>query len=124
MTTTRKVCICKICKKTVILPCNCPLHDTDVVITLQKSGNPHENDGKNVENITKWQPIETAPKDGTFIDVWCGHAQTPYREACVFWGKRYSDDKEGFYYREGYFLEGDDEPTHWMPLHAPPEVKE
>ena len=60
-----------------------------------------------------WQPIETAPKDGTEILLW---------------------DKEFEAYAVGYFLKplaqwtafpggimDDVSPSHWMPLPEPPE---
>lgn len=34
----------------------------------------------------RWQPIDSAPKDGTFIDVWSG-GEFPGRWTDVFWGK-------------------------------------
>lgn len=36
-----------------------------------------------------WQPIETAPKDGTVIDVWCGDPRDGYRITDAFYGKPY-----------------------------------
>ena len=66
-----------------------------------------------------WQPIETAPKDGTVILTWgCIHndggvdmGETP---ACrtSWWLDVYAS-----WYCE---LWGGHEPTHWMPLPAPP----
>ena len=68
-------------------------------------------------DAAKWQPIETAPRDGTmflgFIDnkgedfnemlvMFCKHAREP------FW-TTHSDDHIGM------------NPTHWMPLPTPPE---
>ena len=59
----------------------------------------------------KWQPIDTAPMDGTVFMV-------------------YASDPPGAIYNFGYceddgrFIpcmgDGDFEPTHWMPLPAPP----
>ncbi len=61
--------------------------------------------------MTGWQPISTAPKDGTEVLV-CGYRQqsvAAYREG--YW-RVYTD--------EGWF--GSDQPaTHWMPLPEPPE---
>jgi hypothetical protein len=66
-----------------------------------------------------WQPIETAPKDGTEIDLWS--------PIC----KRIPDCKWLDRYATGWFTRGDRgweeistamiSPTHWMPLPAPPE---
>lgn len=44
--------------------------------------------------MSAWQPIETAPRDGTVIDLW-HHAG----------------------------VMGDDSFTHWMPQPEPPETK-
>ena len=64
----------------------------------------------------EWLSIETAPKDGTDILLWFGPAvgwvalckwyQKPKRGWC--WVCSYTHKRHGF------------EPTHWMPLPAPP----
>ncbi len=57
----------------------------------------------------EWQPIETAPKDGTHILV--------YRP-------EYSNDVIGidFWRRKCWWLSSSDsQPTHWMPLPEPPK---
>jgi hypothetical protein len=68
----------------------------------------------------KWQPIETAPKDGTEV---------------LIYGLAWEDAQRGNYYAVAAFLDGawrdspedvDDgwemnSPTHWMPLPTPPE---
>jgi hypothetical protein len=54
--------------------------------------------------MSTWQPIETAPKDGTEILAWDGD------QHIVAWFDgdwRFSDDRQCF-------------PTHWQPLPAPP----
>jgi hypothetical protein len=58
-----------------------------------------------------WQPIETAPRDGTLFDVWSG-----YRVTNLWFATN------GKLYREGHSHPADLEhwPTHWMPLPAPP----
>ena len=67
----------------------------------------------------EWQPIETAPKDGTWILVIIAGEHPdgyPYIPACAQW-------RDG-----GWFETNDTEPaedwplTHWMPLPAPPKV--
>ena len=82
-----------------------------------------------------WQPIETAPRDGTVIDLWVGGA----RFADCRWGKpdhccgeagQYCDSEwhgqpEGWVVTDwNEVLCVDDDPTHWMPLPAPPEDRE
>lgn len=76
--------------------------------------------------MNNWQPIETAPKDGSyFMAIICGfHPKTkaPYLPAIVSW------DEEN-----NLFSEADDEKydmsekwsdnlTHWMPLPESPAV--
>lgn len=64
--------------------------------------------------MTEWQPISTAPKDGTTIIIWdkdhgCMIVEWMYGE----W--HCSHDGEDMY---------GPEPTHWMPLPAPPKENE
>lgn len=72
-----------------------------------------------------WQQIETAPRDGTVIDVWLGDAdandQAFYclpgtRRSCGWW---WQDDKwrPVMGLRAPVFVQ----PTHWMPLPDPPQ---
>jgi hypothetical protein len=68
--------------------------------------------------MTEWQPIETAPKDGTNILVanaegWVGQ---------VFWQNRWYNENHA-----GWMIANCDEEygeyitaTHWMPLPEPP----
>ena len=68
-----------------------------------------------------WQPIETAPRDGTRILAWDGDCIIVHWSDCsgvsaltpkMGWATRYDDD----------FMCYDEEyPTHWMPLPPPPE---
>lgn len=74
----------------------------------------------------QWQPIESAPKDGTVIDLWCrapGLSAGPARVPDCW----YSDGRWWRYDNE----HGDDQcrsrvhnATHWMPLPAPPAPPE
>jgi len=73
-----------------------------------------------------WQPIETAPRDGTVIDLWeveknFGASRATDCRWCKFpirggvregWGYGLADDPD--------FLSG--EVTHWMPLPEPPTL--
>ena len=86
--------------------------------------------------MNEWQPIETAPKDGGEILGWredCGILLM--RWTCV--GEFLSDKEieDGDYSEEsiweqdwfcadfvyGLRLEGNEIPTHWMPLPEPPK---
>jgi hypothetical protein len=62
-----------------------------------------------------WQPIETAPKDGTTVDLWSGHHQRRWADCC--W-----NDGKWWVYNNGYEPYEFD-PTHWMPLPEPPQSK-
>jgi hypothetical protein len=57
-----------------------------------------------------WQPIETAPKDGTDVLLWCGWAITGlYHD-----GQWRTEDKRAPIYMA----------THWIPLPEPPEEQQ
>jgi hypothetical protein len=86
--------------------------------------------------MSTWQPIETAPKDGTdiivgydFATVWIVHA--------AFWRQvddnlralDWTDEDTGWWsYINGSVtqeqLDGPRAPTHWMPLPDPPTSQE
>lgn len=61
----------------------------------------------------EWQPIETAPKDGTKILVYCGATSIPE----VFVAKWLV--KSAFWIV--CFTDMDCKPTHWMPLPDDPK---
>ena len=67
--------------------------------------------------MTAWQPIETAPKDGTLIVavVNCYHTLEKHTEqfAVVFFN-------DGNWVSE-HPLSGGYDPTHWMTLPDPPQ---
>lgn len=73
-----------------------------------------------------WQPIETAPRNGTIVDVWLGDAEeedidfycSPGTRRACDWSWR--DGKWRPHIR-GLSLTVFVQPTHWMPLPAPPE---
>jgi hypothetical protein len=62
------------------------------------------------DSMNEWQPIETAPKDGTEILVY-------HNECCSVreWGKNDDGDEIWLPRIRGFF------PTHWMPLPNPPK---
>lgn len=62
-----------------------------------------------------WQPIETAPRDGTPVLVTDGEVVL-MRE----WLDGGTPDLIGWHGEDGFMVDSDDPPTHWMPLPAPP----
>ena len=69
----------------------------------------------NLETTTTWQPIKTAPKDGTEIRL-LGRIKKEY---IGHWDKEFSVWSVRPH-SEGFFVIM---PTHWMPLPKPPEEK-
>lgn len=84
-----------------------------------------------------WQPIETAPTDGTEVLGYRDDAGVfimRYAAAVEFMTSREIDesdlseddlhDTDWWYadFIEGGLLDGDMAPTHWMPLPEPPET--
>ena len=80
--------------------------------------------------MSEWQPIETAPKDGTAILVWTppftkGDQQfggaTVAKWAEYFSGGQWQALIAGYEaYDDSNFDGGDDYPTYWMSLPNPP----
>jgi hypothetical protein len=100
--------------------------------------------------VSAWQPIETAPKDGTVILAYCNHEIDPYNDGpnrltlyaahsegmghaptgyhIVTWGGAFDDstwEYTGASLPDWWFVEGTSfevaaNPTHWMPLPKPP----
>ena len=71
-----------------------------------------------------WQPIETAPKDGTSILI--SEEGHPYVMQASWEPWDYAHDQSDCYWRcgrqgaKGYDDSGSMDPTHWMPLPQPP----
>jgi hypothetical protein len=76
----------------------------------------------------QWQPIETAPKDGTNIDIWIGRERrtdvrwrmsqdSPNR---VWWCELAFDDWKDRWIWSNLAQEFSVSPTHWMPMPSPP----
>jgi hypothetical protein len=87
---------------------------------LGKSVLPAE-PGKEVRQ--EWQPIETAPKDGTRIDVW---VPTWLRTGNRMPNAKWRDGRWSFWWeptQEWLSIEEEYEggPSHWMPLPPPPK---
>jgi len=75
--------------------------------------------------MSDWRPIETAPKDGTIIDIGGRAFDGVFERWCnAHWEDR--GGEEGTWrgpWSDGYESELPDDrfvPTHWMPLPAPP----
>ncbi len=85
----------------------------------------------------KWQPIETAPKDGTVIDLYRPKPQSPWRHQCRvsgWWDVEnqtwvWPSDMDQCAYSDFYCGEEDKDVfesndfTHWMPVPSPPEAQ-
>lgn len=59
----------------------------------------------------EWQPIETAPRDGTRVLAWSARWQAP--STAQWYGNAWMLDSS-----IGQFVH---QPTHWMPLPTPPQ---
>jgi hypothetical protein len=84
------------------------LHQTDAAVAW-----------KEVEALragNQWRPIETAPKDGTFIDLWVGD-----RVANAKWSNGEWQELELEWEWMSWQAIGVT-PTHWMPLPPPPAL--
>lgn len=70
--------------------------------------------------MSKWQPIETAPKDGTEFLAWCME-RPPFSPVPTYfpdiakWHKDRVAAASYFYTRSGAI------PTHWMPIPDAPK---
>ena len=76
--------------------------------------------------MSKWQPIETAPKDGTSVILGCNYDRLgKIRVTCAWYereiwteAKHWDDDADDWLFLECAFR-----PSHWMPLPSPPVVE-
>ena len=70
------------------------------------------------DEMSEWQPIETAPKDGTEVLVWSEHGgvESAYWEAGCYGHSGWT-----IYQIRTEIAEPDFPPTHWMPLPEPPK---
>lgn len=80
------------------------------------------------QGMTGWQPIETAPKDGTEVLLLVKRrAGIPWRQLVGHFmeGGHCIEDHppidEGWYFWTGLSFDKPSEPTHWMPLPEPPK---
>ena len=65
-----------------------------------------------------WQPIETAPRDGTRVLISCvGECGTEWMYVAWCKGIRWRLIER----KDRSYIEVNDQPTHWMPLPEPPK---
>ena len=84
---------------------------------------------KELEARIEWQPIETAPKDGTRLLTIV--TKFPNCRPAIGWWNVIADkwmasDAEDFHTEEDWQIELEStfyEPTHWMPLPEPPKER-
>ena len=66
----------------------------------------------------QWQPIETAPKDGTWILGW--RKRKALEDQIETWQYTADTSSHWFWANSADTNDYDEEPTHWMPLPKPP----
>lgn len=68
-----------------------------------------------------WQPIETAPKDGTEILVFGSYTYPDDPDPTVYWEiVSYREDPHGYVWTDGNQSSRENVFSHWMPLPPPP----
>lgn len=76
--------------------------------------------------LIEWQPIKTAPRDGTWFIIWTHDKPEVGRYQLTTWS-RFVYEGDGLYRREDetiYECDGFNNfgtATHWMPLPEPPK---
>ncbi|MDQ0506001.1 hypothetical protein QOZ94_002805 [Xanthobacter agilis] len=73
--------------------------------------------------VSGWQPIATAPKDGTTVLLWAVSRVVPGRWSEETYAKRPRPlwvTLSGAHGLLGISWDRDNQPTHWMPLPSPP----
>jgi hypothetical protein len=103
-----------------------PRDESSYVFDLQPLFTSPQQDTEGREITEGWQPIETAPKDGTEFQAWAEHASggvwlpqcriNPDNGAFEIWG-RVDYDIDGWDLIP-HLIE-----THWMPLPEPPRAE-
>ena len=71
----------------------------------------------------EWQPIETAPKDGTQVLLWCPDFKNPLKVGEYIESEMYRNGdlvSERKYWSIGSMIFDDPQPTYWMTLPSPP----
>lgn len=64
------------------------------------------------------KPIETAPKDGTYVILLApsGYRTTPWRAEVGHWDAEYRPFSPWQTHSNDSFTDGGEPPTHWLPL--------
>lgn len=73
-----------------------------------------------------WQPIETAPRDGTKVDLWVVHSDGQHRHPdCIYMDAQTEDGQDiGWTVQMGFAVYGlNGTPTHWMMVDAPEDAQ-
>ena len=65
---------------------------------------------------SEWQPIDTAPKDGTFVQLFEPCAHPPVSVGCY-------DDEAGWLIGEADFMPSKCQPRYWAPLLPRPDIE-
>lgn len=77
--------------------------------------------------MSEWQPIETAPKDGTMVLLCSAKKHLLMGVGRYVPIKELGGESEHHYERwqdsNGFFWQYLKKPTHWMPLPTPPKVQ-
>lgn len=72
--------------------------------------------------MSEWKTIDSAPRDGAFIDVFVFYEDSGRRVADVKWATPYKGEES---WCDWNFLDGwetlEPQPSHWMPLPEPPK---
>jgi len=84
----------------------------------------------------EWLPIETAPRDGTVVDLWIKTEYGNFRITDCKWGNsdwnhsgtgqwifeaRDESETHRDAWHDVFYVYGDGSVTHWMPLPEPPK---
>ena len=70
--------------------------------------------------MSEWQPIETAPKDGTRVVLFQPKNDGKGYIACASWDSYWQWVERGADYATELTGVGELHPTHWQPLPEPP----
>jgi len=82
--------------------------------------------------MSEWRPIKTAPKDGTYVWLWCPSPYYPeggrIEKGSFRRDEGFSGNKKRLWLNDKYdeyslgYASTPLDPTHWMPLPKPPSA--